>query len=185
MKDRIPTYPGRVRLTPVSGQTNVYDLERVDEPTEAGTPLNKANLLTDATATLMGLTTANATVNNALAAVWSLASAAKASADVFAGSRLVETGTYAGRGGTSASLEFSASPMVVVVFDISGAVYAPLAVFTPQGGVAFISSVTNGNAHMDSSVSGNTLTWTGSGGASMNTPGTTYYYIAFLNGGQA
>ena len=28
MQDRIPTYPGRVKLTPVSGQENTYDLVR-------------------------------------------------------------------------------------------------------------------------------------------------------------
>ena len=39
--DRIPTYPGRVKLTPVSGQTNTYDLVRADQPIEAGTPINK------------------------------------------------------------------------------------------------------------------------------------------------
>ena len=39
--DRIPTHPGRVRLTPVSGQTNVYDMVRSDSPVEEGTPLNK------------------------------------------------------------------------------------------------------------------------------------------------
>lgn len=42
MKDRVPTYPGRVRLTPVSGQTNVYTFAMEDSPTEAGTALNKA-----------------------------------------------------------------------------------------------------------------------------------------------
>ena len=40
--DRVPTYPGRVKLTPVSGQTNVYDMVRSDSPTEVGTPINKA-----------------------------------------------------------------------------------------------------------------------------------------------
>ena len=45
MKDRIPTYPGRVRMTPVQGQENVYDMERADEPTQVGTPLNKETLL--------------------------------------------------------------------------------------------------------------------------------------------
>lgn len=47
MKDRIPTYPGRVRLTPVSGQANVYDLERADEPRQDGTPLNKNTFMDD------------------------------------------------------------------------------------------------------------------------------------------
>ena len=40
--DRLPTYPGRVKLTPVSGQTNVYDMVREDSPVTEGTPLNKA-----------------------------------------------------------------------------------------------------------------------------------------------
>ena len=40
--DRVPTYPGRVKLTPVSGQTNVYDMVREDSPVTEGTPLNKA-----------------------------------------------------------------------------------------------------------------------------------------------
>ena len=42
--DRVPRYPGRVRLNPVTGQPNVYDMVRADQPTEAGTPLNKALL---------------------------------------------------------------------------------------------------------------------------------------------
>lgn len=48
MKDRIPLHAGRVQLVPVSG--NLYDMTMADDPTEAGTPLNKANLLSDAAA---------------------------------------------------------------------------------------------------------------------------------------
>lgn len=40
--DRVPVYPGRVRMTPVSGQANVYDMVRADQPTQEGTPINKA-----------------------------------------------------------------------------------------------------------------------------------------------
>ena len=40
--DRIPTYPGRVKLIPVAGQANTYDLVRADEPLVAGTPINRA-----------------------------------------------------------------------------------------------------------------------------------------------
>lgn len=40
--DRIPTYPGRVKMTPVAGQENTYDMVRADMPIEAGTPINKA-----------------------------------------------------------------------------------------------------------------------------------------------
>lgn len=47
MQDRIPRYPGRVKLTPVDGQENVFDMVRADEPEQEGTALNKASLLTD------------------------------------------------------------------------------------------------------------------------------------------
>lgn len=67
MKDRIPLYPGRVKLTAVDGQPGVYDMVRADEATEQGTPLSKATLLDDDTAALYGLTGDAATVNNVLA----------------------------------------------------------------------------------------------------------------------
>src|SRR5699024_6770472 len=57
MKDRLPLYPGRVKLVPVAGQENVYDMTRADQPTQQGDPLNKATLLKDATAALFGLGT--------------------------------------------------------------------------------------------------------------------------------
>ena len=49
-----------MELTPVSGQTNVFDMSRADDPIEDGTPLNKATLLQDDTASLLDLGT-NAT----------------------------------------------------------------------------------------------------------------------------
>ena len=55
MRDRVPRYPGRVKLTPVSGQANVYDMTRSDSPTEEGDPINKSTLLKDSTAALFGL----------------------------------------------------------------------------------------------------------------------------------
>ena len=42
VKDRVPLYPGRVKMTPVSGQANTYDMVRADQPTHEGTPINKA-----------------------------------------------------------------------------------------------------------------------------------------------
>ena len=41
-KDRVPTYPGRIKLLPVEGQPNVFTMERVDDPKVVGTPINKA-----------------------------------------------------------------------------------------------------------------------------------------------
>lgn len=55
MQDRVSLYPGRVKLEPVAGQANTYDLTRADQPTQEGTPLNKASLLKDTTAALLGL----------------------------------------------------------------------------------------------------------------------------------
>lgn len=68
MKDRVPLYPGRVTLTPVPGQANTYDMVRADQPTQEGTPLNKANLLADAVAAKLGLT-GDPTPNDALDAL--------------------------------------------------------------------------------------------------------------------
>lgn len=67
MTDRTPLYPGRVKMTPVSGQANIYDMERADQPTQEGTPLNKATLLSDATAAALGLAGDDPTVDEALA----------------------------------------------------------------------------------------------------------------------
>ena len=68
MQDRTPRYPGRVKLVPVSGKPNVYDMTRADSPTQDGTPINKATLLTDATAAIFGLG-AKATPNDVFAEI--------------------------------------------------------------------------------------------------------------------
>ena len=41
VEDRIPTYPGRVVLTPVAGAENTFDMTRADLPVNPGTPINK------------------------------------------------------------------------------------------------------------------------------------------------
>ena len=50
MQDRISNHPNRWVLTPVTGETNTYDFTRADDPTQAGTPLNKATFLPDTVA---------------------------------------------------------------------------------------------------------------------------------------
>ena len=57
MQDRVPLYPGRVTMTPVAGQANTFDMVRADDPTQEGTPMNKATFLKDATAAMYGLGT--------------------------------------------------------------------------------------------------------------------------------
>jgi len=56
MEDRVCTYPGRVLLTPEDGSAPFYaTLERADEPTQPGDPLNKNTFLKDGTAALFGM----------------------------------------------------------------------------------------------------------------------------------
>lgn len=68
MQDRVSLYPGRVKLEPVAGQANLYDLTRADQPTQEGTPLNKASLLTDGVCEILGLDH-DATPNDAFLAL--------------------------------------------------------------------------------------------------------------------
>ena len=96
MKDRVPLYPGRVTLTPVPGQANTYDMVRADQPTQEGTPLNKANLLADAVAAKLGLT-GDPTPNDALDALADQKANKQQSAD--------DAGKY-WKIGTDGSLEF-------------------------------------------------------------------------------
>lgn len=42
--DRVPKYPGRILLTPVEGMPDTFTMTRADEPTTAGTPIDKATL---------------------------------------------------------------------------------------------------------------------------------------------
>lgn len=57
--DRVPTYPNRIKITRQDGTSEYVTWERADEPTEAGTPINKA--LFDSIAADMGLS-ANVTI---------------------------------------------------------------------------------------------------------------------------
>ena len=66
MQDRSAKYPGRVKLLPVAGQENIYDMTRADEPDDTGTPFNKRTMLQDSTAQLLKLPLANPFVDDAL-----------------------------------------------------------------------------------------------------------------------
>ena len=41
-KDRVPLHPGQIKLSPVDGKPDFFIMERADEPTILGTPMNKA-----------------------------------------------------------------------------------------------------------------------------------------------
>lgn len=68
MKDRIPTYAGRVKLIPVPNQPNTYDAVRADEPVQEGTPLNKQTLLNSEVEEKYGLSE-NATPSDVFLAI--------------------------------------------------------------------------------------------------------------------
>lgn len=56
MEDRIVQYPNRIKLVPVEGTTDTYDIVEVPgEVTAEGTPLNKATLMTDVVGNRYGL----------------------------------------------------------------------------------------------------------------------------------
>lgn len=63
MQDRVSANPGRVLITPESGEPYYAVISRADNPSVEGTKLNKANLLSDTTASLFGLG-ANAVPND-------------------------------------------------------------------------------------------------------------------------
>lgn len=97
MKDRQPTRPGRVRITPENGEAYYAVMEMADEPTEVGTPPIKANLLKDSTAALLG-GGADMVPDEAFVALKNLID--KISPDKIGASRIV-TGSFAGTGSTS------------------------------------------------------------------------------------
>ena len=67
MHDRQSTKPGRILITPEDGSAPFYaTVTRADDPTDLGTPYNKATQLTDATAALLALAQEDPTVNDAL-----------------------------------------------------------------------------------------------------------------------
>ena len=134
MQDRVPLYPGRVTLTPVSGQANTFDLVRADQPTQEGTPLNKASLLKDTTAALFGKT--NAAVPDDILNLLSKSVIAQGTkitdvlgnlisipADQIKDGVKIATGSYTGTGTYGASnpnsLTFEFAPKLVFVYPQS------------------------------------------------------------------
>lgn len=189
MKDRTPRHPGRVRLTP-TGEPNVFDITREDDPVEAGTPLNKATFLKDQTAALLSLS-GDPTVDDALNALKSLVDGAITLTNTKA---KIETGSYVGTGayGVSSpnSITFGFVPKFVMVWidQSSTAVAAVGGIFnttnTDYGNAAHgflvISNISSNSNYTFSKVSGNALYWYNSNnaGAQLNTAGVTYHYVA-------
>ena len=176
MQDRVPLYPGRVKMTPVAGQANTYDMVRADDPTQAGTPLNKATLLKDATAALFGKT--NTAVPDDILSLLSKSVLAQTVGedttltDVL-GTKLtvgvqIETGSYVGTGtygqANPNTLTFGFVPKFVWIwpkssFRGSTAVFAGR-FYVTFGRWGYYYESTDTFINFDTmSMSGNTLTW--------------------------
>ena len=116
MQNRVPRYPGRVKLVPVNGQENTYDMVRADEPQMEGTPINKATLLKDATAALFGLGT-EAVPDDVMVKIKELLDGLLTTANSKA---RIQTGSYTGTGTYGASnpcsLTFDFVPQLIVFF---------------------------------------------------------------------
>ena len=127
MQDRVSLYPGRVKLIPVTGQENTYDMVRADSPTQEGTPLNKDSLLKVATAALYGLG-ADAVPDDVLALLKTLVDNAQTSANnkarIAVGS-YVGTGTYGASRPNSLTFDFIPSVLVMLAYKKSNS-FIPL-----------------------------------------------------------
>lgn len=115
MQDRVPTYPGRIKLTPVSGQTNVYDVEMFDEPTVDGTPLNKATFLPDSVVTAIQNTTGVSGITLPADALNALNTALSNLGLTY--NAKIQTGSHSGTGTTGGwSITFGFKPYLVIVW---------------------------------------------------------------------
>lgn len=109
MKDRVPKYPGRVKITRSDGTSEYATIERADEPVSGneGTPLNKATLLSDDTAAMLGFATSDdPTVDDALQGLY----------EHICQRGLMESGYYTGTGATlEKSLSFDFAPKAIFI----------------------------------------------------------------------
>lgn len=103
MRDRVSRYPGRVRLAPVAGQENVFDVTHADEPIEEGSLLNKANLLPDNVCGQLGIANTSE-LKDALAALRNLITTAT-----------VVTGLYTGDGKEERDINLGFYPRAVIL----------------------------------------------------------------------
>ena len=191
MKNRVPANPGRVLITPEDGSAAFYaTVTRADNPTEAGDPLSKETLLTDATAALYGLD-ATAVPDEVLVEARSLISTAQSTADskckIVSGS-YTGTGTYGS--GNKNSLTFDGTPKLLIVSSTVSSAYGgsrtyPQLIFVYGESGSIASLITNGSdifASATVSRSGNTVSWYSADAAAqqLNVSGTKYYYIAII-----
>lgn len=118
MQDRISNHPNRWVLTPVTGETNTYDFTRADDPTQTGTPLNKATFLPDAVASALETATGVSDIDLPSDAYDAIATYLSSIGTVGNLTRIA-SGSYTGTGGTTTTktvtLNFSFKPRFLVI----------------------------------------------------------------------
>lgn len=191
MKDRIPTYPGRVRLVPVAGQENLYDMTWADQPLQAGTALDKSALLTDGVAAAFGLTD-SAVPNDVLGILSKAVLYDQGVMRTVGGAEVggkVQSGTFSGTGVSGASnphstLTFNFTPKVVIL-QCPDVRYEDVVYFwgATQWDAVYFKSSANADYPNNASVSGNTMEWyypdyDNTPDRQFNTSGKVYRYLA-------
>jgi hypothetical protein len=170
MTDRIVQYPGRYKLTLVAGTTDTYDLEAVPGTiTATGTPYNKASVLTDATAALMGLP-ATAVPDEMFKALVNF--------------RPFVIGSYTGDNSASRIIALDFQPSFVIIFGV-GAVVSK----TSEMSISNSSNASSGGTWRRTTNATYTIVETGftvstsdkeADGTSTNENDQVYQYIAFM-----
>ena len=186
MKDRVPLYPGRVKMVPVAGQENVYNMTRADQPTQEGTPLNKATLLKDATAALFGLG-ADSVPDDVLQKLAGAAFVSGGTITDVNGNQLgvqIETGSYVGTGthgeDNPNSLTFGFEPKMVFVIGGNRRALGAFSSSALSKGMSISSFGAGIIGGLAVSWSGSTVTWyySGSAASQLNEINSGYEYLA-------
>lgn len=183
MLDRVPVNPGRVLVTPENGGAAYYaTLTRADNPTQEGTPLNKASLLKDTTAALLG-GDSSMVPDEAFVALKNLIGVLDAEVS---GLPRIESGSYtgtgynAGSGATSVTLRFQHKPIAVFISTTNSDPQSQVLV----SGSAYVGGGSNAPTYLKWGVKSLTISNDYYGAVNcFNESGKTYYYYAMYIGG--
>ena len=191
MQDRVSTYPGRITLTPVTGESNTYDWARADDPTVVGTPLNKATFLPDDVASAIATLTGE-TINLPSDALSALCTALDTMGLLYNGK--ISAFSYTGDGGSGTrTTTFSIHPRIVFYIKDGGyigetrnsntnsTITCPwqIWVYNSAGGDKITFSYSEANKQLSrSKVSQSYYTSADYATKLMNSSGVTYYCVA-------
>ena len=191
MQDRVSTYPGRITLTPVTGESNTYDWARADDPTVVGTPLNKATFLPDAVASAIAALTGE-TINLPSDALSALCTALDTMGLLYNGK--ISAFSYTGDGGSGTrTTTFTIHPRIVFYIKDGGyigesrnsntnsTITCPwqIWVYNSAGGDKITFSYSEANKQLSrSKVSQSYYTSADYATKLMNSSGVTYYCVA-------